>query len=167
MGTYSLNVIGRNNQTSIMNVDGLNKKWTKPRLKIQAEMVLACFFLFFLFSLLYFYHLHEGELQENRNLFIKNCVFILTCLTSVTFKILSLWCNTPIKIFFPLLKTIFELIDFDAFYCFWCFFFHLFHIGKMFPSEDFFIWGNKQKKSSTGWDQVNREGGSVGSCCFW
>ena len=47
--------------------------------------------------------------------------------------------------FFPLLKTGFELIGFDAFQCFCCFWFHLFHIGNMFLFEDFFHPG-KQKK---------------------
>ena len=38
----------------------------------------------------------------------------------VTFKVLSTWCNTPIKTFFPLLKTVFELVNFDAHWCFCC-----------------------------------------------
>ena len=36
-------------------------------------------------------------------------------LTSVTFKVLSIWHNTPIETFFPLLKTVSELINSDAF----------------------------------------------------
>ena len=50
----------------------------------------------------------------------EECVGINTYLflhieTSVTFKVLSISCNTPTETFFPLLKTVFELIDFDAF----------------------------------------------------
>ena len=46
---------------------------------------------------------------------LKYCIFVLTCLNSVTFKVLSIWCNKPIEPFFPLLKTVFEPIDFDVF----------------------------------------------------
>ena len=49
------------------------------------------------------------------NLFIKNCVFSLTYLNFSHIKVLSIWCNSPIKTFFPLLKTVFEPIDFDGF----------------------------------------------------
>ena len=63
-------------------------------------------------------------------------------------------------------------------YQFWCllvlllfFLFHLFHIGKTFPFEDFFIWGNKQTKKLLvkllGCNWVNREDGVWGLCCFW
>ena len=37
---------------------------------------------------------------------------------------------------------------------------------KMFPFENFFH-PAKQKNSHSGWDQVNREGGTWGSCHFW
>ena len=37
----------------------------------------------------------------------------------------------------------------------------------MFPSEDIFHPGNKQKKSCLGQDWVNREGGAQGSGGFW
>ena len=84
----------------------------------------------------------------------------------VTFKILSIWCNTPIKTFFPRLKTVFELIDSDAFSACAVLLFHLFHISKMFPFEDLFSSG-KQKKNCSGHDLVNREGGAQGSCHFW
>ena len=58
--------------------------------------------------------LYEGEPPKPQNLFIKNCVFILTCLN---FRHLQ---RTPHLIqhywhFFPLLKTVFKLIGFDAF----------------------------------------------------
>ena len=47
--------------------------------------------------------------------------------------------------FFPLLKTVFELIGFDTFECFCHFLFHLFHMGKMFPFEDFLHPGKQTK----------------------
>ena len=49
--------------------------------------------------------------------------------------------------FFPLLKTVFELISFDtltASAIFVCLF-DLFHLGKKFLFEDFFIWENKNR----------------------
>ena len=33
----------------------------------------------------------------------------------VTFKVLSIGCNTSMETFFPLLETVFELVHFDAF----------------------------------------------------
>ena len=51
-----------------------------------------------------------------------------------------------LKHFFPLLKTGFELIHFDAFQCLCHFLVHLFYTGKMIPFKDFFfIRGNKIK----------------------
>ena len=51
--------------------------------------------------------IHKGEPAKKWNLFIKNyCVFILTCLN---FKVLSIWCNTPIEMCFPLLKQFLNL----------------------------------------------------------
>ena len=47
--------------------------------------------------------------------------------------------------FFPLLRTVFELVDFDAFYCFCCFLFHSSTWAKPFPLRTFFHPG-KQKK---------------------
>ena len=40
------------------------------------------------------------------------------------------------------------------------FFFHLIHIGKMFPFEDFFSFG--ETKNCSGQDWVNRECGAQG-----
>ena len=51
----------------------------------------------------------------------------------------------PSRHFFPLLKTVFQLIDFDAFSVSASFLFHLFHISKTFTSEDVFIRENKKK----------------------
>ena len=39
-------------------------------------------------------------------------------------------------------------------------------LAKCFALRTFFIQGNK-KKSHLGQDQVNREGGTQGTCCFW
>ena len=67
------------------------------------------------------------------------------CIYSYMFKCqspskYSIWCNTPIKTFFPQFET-FELVDFDAFWYLCHFLFHLFHIGKMFLFEYFFYGG--------------------------
>ena len=65
-------------------------------------------------------------------------------------KVLSVWCNTLTETFFTWLKTVFDLVNFDAFSCFRRFLFHFFHIGKMFPFEDFFQTGETRKKSAWG-----------------
>ena len=67
--------------------------------------------------------------------------------------------------FFPLLKTVFELVDFDAFQCFCRFLFHVSHVNKTFLFEDFFHPG-KQKKCHSGRDHVTREGGAWGHAGF-
>ena len=75
------------------------------------------------------------------------------------------------RYFFPLLKTVSELIDF------WCllvllllvYFCFFPHRQQCFPLEIFFFWGNKQKgnkKVTWGWDRVNRKSGAWGSCHF-
>ena len=82
----------------------------------------------------------------------------------VTFKVLSIWCNTPIKMFFSTAQNSFWT------HWFWCllglllFFVSLFYISKMFSFEDFFHPG--KQKSCSGWDWVNREGGSMGVMPF-
>ena len=80
------------------------------------------------------------------NLFIKMCVLILTCLN---FSHLQNSCHLmqySYWDFFSLIKTVFELVSFDAFYCFCCFLFYLFHISKMFSFQNFFFHPGKQKK---------------------
>ena len=76
------------------------------------------------------------------------------------FKVLSIWCSTPIESFFPLLKTVFKVTDMpfsaSAIFCF-----TYSTLAKRFPWRTFFIGGNK-KKTHSSWDQVNR-----GSCWFW
>ena len=68
------------------------------------------------------------------------------------------------RLTFLLLKTVFELTDFDFFQCFCCF-----SVSPLPHQQNVSLWGifpsGKQKKS-LGWDLVNREGGVWGSCCF-
>ena len=81
---------------------------------------------------------------------------------SVTIKVLSMWCNTPL----PTFSTAQNSFWTDWFWRLLVlppFVFHLFHIGKMFPFGDFFHLG-KQNKS--GRYQVNREGGAWGHAVF-
>ena len=40
-------------------------------------------------------------------------------------------------------------------------------LAKNFPLRTFFSSGETKKKSHLGQDQVNREGGTQGTCCFW
>ena len=55
----------------------------------------------------------QGGTPKNRNLFIKNCVFTFTWLNFSHF--LSSLYLMQYTYFFPLLKTVFEFVDFDAF----------------------------------------------------
>ena len=50
-----------------------------------------------------------------QNLFIKNCLFILTCLNVSHLQSTLHLMQYTYQDLFPLLKTILELIDFDAF----------------------------------------------------
>ena len=69
--------------------------------------------------------------------------------------------------FFSLPKTVFELVNFDAFYCFCCFF-----VSCLLPWQNVSLWGlfsprgtNKQtnkQKGHSGQAWVNREGGAEG-----
>ena len=104
--------------------------------------------------------------------FIKNSVFIFAhlnfCHLQSTFHLRYY----TYQDFFPQLKTVFELVDFDAFQCFCHFLFHLSHISKMLPFEDFFHLGkqnksNKQTDKMLGQDWVNREAGAQRSSPFW
>ena len=47
----------------------------------------------------------QGETPSPWNLFIK-IVYLFYMFKLVTFKVLSIWCNTPKETFFPLLKTV-------------------------------------------------------------
>ena len=83
---------------------------------------------------------------------------------SVTFKVLSIWCNTPIDMVFHFSKSIWthQLMPFSASAVF---FFLLFHIRRTFPIESFFS-PRETEKSSLGQGQVNRQGGAWGLSCF-
>ena len=79
------------------------------------------------------------------NLFVKN--FILTCFNVCHLQSTLYLMQYTYQGVFPLLKSVFELINFDAFQSFCCFLFYLFHIGKTFSFGDFFIQGNKKKNA--------------------
>ena len=87
----------------------------------------------------------QGETQNSLEF-----IYTKLCISFYMFKLQSLSKYSPfdaihlLRHFFPLLKRVFKLIDFDAFYCFCCFLFHHFHIGKSFLSRMFFFWGNKR-----------------------
>ena len=108
----------------------------------------------------------RGTFQKG-NLFIKNCVFILTCLN---FSHLQ---NT-LRLMQCTYWDMFYIAQTSFWTCrVWCllvllpFLFHLFHMGKMFPFEDLFHTGKQTKKVTRGQHLVNRDGGSQGSCPFW
>ena len=70
-----------------------------------------------------------------------------------------------IKTFFPLLETVFELVNFCSSFCAASvFLFHCLHISKSLPFEDFS--SRETKKSHSGQDQVNGQGEAHGSCWF-
>ena len=93
------------------------------------------------------------------NLLIKECAFILTGLNfSHLQSTLHLMQYTYWEVF-SLLKTVFELVNFDAFQYFSYFLFQFFHVDKMFLFEDVFNL-RKQWKKSLGQDQASREDGS-------
>ena len=100
---------------------------------------------------------------KTKNLFIKSCVFILTCL-NVSHLQSSIWCSTPTEMFLLLFKFL-NLLIWMPFSASIIFCFTSSTLGKRFPLRTFFIWGNK--KMLLGQDQMNREGGALGSCNFW
>ena len=65
--------------------------------------------------------------------------------TSVTFKVLSIWWHTTTETVFALLKTVFGLINFDAFSVSVIFCFNCSTLAKCFPLKTFFHPG-KQKQ---------------------
>ena len=95
-----------------------------------------------------------------QNWICKNCIFILTHLhfSHPVSILLSIWCNTPTQMIFPLLRTVFELVNFDDFSCFtsstW---------AKCFPLRTFS--SRKQEKvtrGKIGWIQRVGHGGHAG-----
>ena len=87
----------------------------------------------------------RGYPKIPQNLFIKNSVFILTCLKFSHLQRVSIWCNTPIEIFFPCSKLFFSLLILVIFSASVVYLFHLLFICKTFPFGFFFILGNKRK----------------------
>ena len=57
--------------------------------------------------------------------------------------------------FFLLLKTVFEFVNFNAFYCFCQFLFHLVHISKGFPLMTLFS-KTKQNKTKATWGNIRQ-----------
>ena len=101
-----------------------------------------------------------GGTTKHWNLFIKNCVFILTCFNfSHLQSTLHVMQYTYLDVFstapncFWILKSLWVLL---------LFLFHLFHICKTFTFEDFFHLGKHEKAA-----QGNSEGGPWGSCLFF
>ena len=107
-----------------------------------------------------------GNQINSWNVMIKNCVFILTCLS---FSHLQ---STPHVIQYTY-QDVFSTAQ-NSFWTpwFWCRLELLPYFVSPLPhqqnvySRGIFSSG-KTKNSLLGWDQVNREGGAQGSCCFW
>ena len=109
--------------------------------------------------------IQRGLPKKIQNLFSKNCLFIVTCLNVSHLPSTLHLMQYTYQDIFPLLKIVFKLVGFDAFYSFYHFLFHPFHVSKMFPSEDFFhLW---IFKSHSGWDWVTKECGAQESWHFW
>ena len=78
----------------------------------------------------------EGTQKNPEFIFLKWCVY------SYMFKLQSPSKYSPsdaihlLRCFFPLLKTVFELVDFDAFQCFCCFCFTSSTLAKCFPNME-------------------------------
>ena len=110
-------------------------------------------------------YLVRGDPKNPRIYLLKNCVFILTCLNFNHLQsILHLMQYTNWD-FFPTAQGSFPTC------CFWCllvlllfFCFTSSTSANHFSLRTFFFWENK---SHLGWDQVNKEGRTWESCCFW
>ena len=101
------------------------------------------------------------------NLFIKNCVFILTCWNFSHLQSTLHLMQYTYQDIFSTAQNSFRTLHF------WCllvllqfFCFTSSTLAKCFPLRTFFIWGS-QKESLSERDWVNREGGAQGSWCFW
>ena len=98
---------------------------------------------------------------------LKNCVFILTCLNFSHLQSTLHLMQYTYRDIFPLLQSFWTCQFWCLLKCFCRFLFHLFHISKMFPFEVFFHQRKQiNKKSSSVWDQVNREWGAWGHALF-
>ena len=96
-------------------------------------------FIMYIHAMYRYIHMKD---PKTWTLFIKKCVFILTCLNSVTFKVLSFDAMRLLRFFSTAQNSFWTL-------WFWCLLvllllFHLFHVSKPFPFEDFFHAGNKK-----------------------
>ena len=95
---------------------------------------------------------YEGEPQTPHDL-LKLCIY------SYVFKLQLL------EKYFPLMQCTYRDVNFDVFQCFCWFLFHLLHIGKMFPFEDIFSFG-ETKEDSWGKIRWTRRVGHGGHAIF-
>ena len=96
------------------------------------------------------YYVIWGGTTKNWNLFIKNCVLILTCLNFSHLQSTLHWMRyTSRDVFFHCSKLFLNSLILMPFSASAVFLFCLFLIGKMFPFENFFHPG-KQKKVTWG-----------------
>ena len=79
---------------------------------------------------------YEGEPPRTWNLFIKNFAFILICLNFSHLQSTLYLVQYTYKMFFPLPKTVFELLDFNAFLCFCRFF-----VSPLPHGQNVSLWG--------------------------
>ena len=99
--------------------------------------------------------------------FIYKKLYILTCLNFSHLKVLSIWCNTPIKTFFHCFEQFLNLLSLRPFSAFAIFFFvSLFPHGQNISLWRLFSSGETPKKRHLGVNRVNRKGGAQGSCHF-
>ena len=113
---------------------------------------------------------YEGYPPKSQNVFIKICVFILTCLNfSHLQSTLHLMHYTYQEVFFPTAQNNFLT------HWFWCplvlslFFVSPLPHWKTIPFENFSLSGKQTNKNKKCWgqDQVNRAGGALGHVFFW
>ena len=109
----------------------------------------------------------------------KNCEFILTCLNFSHLQSTLHLRQYTTKTFFYCSNHFLNSSILMAFCASAVLLFHLFHmisswwhdINMMTSAKCFPLWTfssrETKKKSCSGWDWVNREGGAWGSCSFW
>ena len=121
------------------------------------------------FSSSSFYHVTvmRGD-PQNWNLFIKNCVFILTHLNFSHLQSTLHVMQYIYRDFFSSTQKFLKSFIFMPFSASAVFCFTSSPSAKRFSLKIFFIWGNKQtnKKSHLWHNWVTREGGAWRSCCF-
>ena len=115
---------------------------------------------------IYTYILIWGRTKNSQNLFIKIMYLFLHVSTSVTFQVLSIWCNTSKEMCFGTAQNSFWTCQFWFLLVLLPFFaYSLPHWWKIS------LWGisspGATEKNLSGQDWVNREGGAWGSCYFW